>query len=83
MLTCSDSVLHLILDEADKLFELNFIEQTDEIISACSNPLLKKAMFSATIPSGVEELAKSVMSGGGVDLIRAIIGQKFVSLTLD
>lgn len=72
------SVRHLILDEADKLFELNFVEQTDEIIAACSHSDLRKGMFSATMPSGVEEMAKSVMSGGGVGLIRAIIGHKCV-----
>jgi ATP-dependent RNA helicase DDX52/ROK1 len=33
-------------------------------------------MFSATLSSGTEELAKSVMSGGGVGLIRVIVGQK-------
>lgn len=68
------SVLHLILDEADKLFELNFIEQTDEIISACSHPDLRKGMFSATMPSSVEELAASVLRQS----IRAIIGHKYV-----
>lgn len=66
----------MILDEADKLFELNFVEQTDEIIAACSHPNLRKAMLSATMPSGVEEMAKSVMSGGGVGLIRVIVGHK-------
>lgn len=73
----SHSVLHLILDEADKLFELNFIEQTDEIISACSHSDLKKGMFSATMPSSVEELAASVLRQS----VRAIIGHKFVVLS--
>lgn len=72
-------MLHLILDEADKLFELNFVEQTDEIISACSHKELRKGMFSATLPSGVEELAKSVMRGGGVGLVRVIVGHKCVT----
>lgn len=44
----------MILDESDKLFELNFIEQTDEIIAACSNPAIRKGMFSATMSSTVE-----------------------------
>lgn len=68
---------HLILDESDKLFELNFIEQTDEIIAACSNAQgVRKGMFSATMSSTVEEIAKGVMSGGGTGMIRAIVGQK-------
>ncbi|KAM0789793.1 hypothetical protein ACM66B_006645 [Microbotryomycetes sp. NB124-2] len=69
-------VRHLVLDEADKLFELNFVEQTDEILADCTHPELRKGMFSATMPSSVEEMAKSVMSGGGTGAIRAIVGHK-------
>lgn len=61
-----------MLDEADKLMEEGFLEQMDDIFSACSNDTIQKAMFSATIPSGVEELAKSIMK----DPIRVVIGQK-------
>jgi ATP-dependent RNA helicase DDX52/ROK1 len=39
-------------------------------------------MFSATMPSSVEEMAKSVMSGGGVGLIRAIVGHKYALFSL-
>lgn len=67
-----DNVRHLVLDEADKLLELGFLDQIDEILAACSNSKLRKSLFSATIPSGVEELAKSVMK----DPIRVVIGQK-------
>ncbi|GAA5938092.1 RNA-dependent ATPase ROK1 [Sporobolomyces koalae] len=74
------STTHLILDEADKLFELNFLEQTDEILAACSRPegqpQVRKGMFSATMPSSVEEMAKSVMAGAGQGLVRAIVGHK-------
>lgn len=70
--TRSCSVRHLVLDEADKLLELGFLEQTDEIFAACSNPRLQKSMFSATIPAGVESLAKSVMR----DPVRVVIGVK-------
>ncbi|BGP52138.1 RNA-dependent ATPase rok1 [Rhodotorula kratochvilovae] len=73
---------HLILDEADKLFELNFLEQTDEILAACSKDRpegageVRKGMFSATMPSSVEELAKGVMAGAGGGMVRAIVGHK-------
>lgn len=53
------------------LFELGLLAQTDEIIAACTDPSLRKAMFSATIPSGIEELATSVMN---INMIRVIIG---------
>ncbi|GAA5989286.1 hypothetical protein JCM5350_003430, partial [Sporobolomyces pararoseus] len=74
---------HLILDEADKLFELNFLEQTDEILAACATGRgdskkdeVRKGMFSATMPSSVEEMAKTVMAGAGSGLVRAIVGHK-------
>ena len=56
----------------DKLFELGLLEQTDEIIAACTLKSLHKAFFSATIPAAVEELARSVMK----DPLRVIIGLK-------
>lgn len=67
----------LVLDEADTLWSLNFAEQTAEILTACSHPALRKGMFSATLPSGVEEMAKNVIGPG---LIRTIIGHKCVAL---
>lgn len=66
------AVRTLVLDEADKLFEDRFVEQTDEILAACTNKKIKKALFSATLPSGVEQLAKTVMKKP----IRVIVGQK-------
>jgi len=66
------SVQHLVLDEADKLLELGFLEQMDEIFAACTNTNIQKSLFSATIPSGVETLAKTVMK----DPIRIVIGAK-------
>ncbi|KAL3232982.1 ATP-dependent RNA helicase ROK1 [Nakaseomyces bracarensis] len=65
-------VKHIIFDEADKLFDKTFIEQTDNILSACTDPSLRKSMFSATIPSSVEETANSIMN----DQVRVIIGHK-------
>lgn len=65
-------VEQLVIDEADKLFDQGFVEQTDDILSNCTYPKLRKSMFSATIPSGVEEMANSIMK----DPIRVIIGHK-------
>ncbi|KAK9766840.1 RNA-dependent ATPase rok1 [Basidiobolus ranarum] len=67
-----NNVRHLILDEADKLLELGFLEQMDEIFASCTYTKLQKSLFSATIPSGVESLAKTVMK----DPIRIVIGAK-------
>lgn len=63
---------HLVLDEADKLLELGFLEQTDEIIAACSGTHVRKSLFSATFFSKVQELAKTVLK----DPIRVVIGHK-------
>ena len=50
-----------IIDEADKLFEDGFVAQIDEVLAGCTHKRLQKALFSATIPPAVEELAKSIM----------------------
>ena len=67
----------LILDEADRLFEDGFLQQIDEIINACGTTAeeqkqLQRAMFSATMPEGIEELVKSVL----IDPVRVQIGQR-------
>lgn len=55
-------VLYLVLDEADKLFEMGFVEQIDAVVAACDNEDVTRALFSATLPEKVEELARSVMA---------------------
>jgi len=66
------SVEYLIMDEADRLFDLGFLEQVDEILGACTNQKLKKCMFSATMMQGVEALARSVLR----EPLRLTIGTK-------
>ncbi|BFZ54902.1 RNA-dependent ATPase rok1 [Savitreella phatthalungensis] len=66
-------VEHLVLDEADRLFEEGFVDQTDAIVAALTNPHgVRKHLFSATLPASVEELAKTVMQKP----IRLIVGRK-------
>ncbi|KAJ1673017.1 RNA-dependent ATPase rok1, partial [Spiromyces aspiralis] len=65
-----NAVQHLVLDEADRLLELGFIEQVDEILAACTNSNLNISLYSATIPSSVEQLATTIMK----DPIRITIG---------
>eukprot|EP00644_Phytophthora_capsici_P012602 jgi/Phyca11/534395/estExt2_fgenesh1_pg.C_PHYCAscaffold_230052 len=60
------------LDEADRLLELGFVEQVDEIFAACTNPKVQRAMFSATMLEGVEELAQTVLR----DPVKVAVGTK-------
>lgn len=74
------TVEELVIDEADRLFDKGFVEQTDALLAECTHPKLRKLCFSATIPASVEELAKSIMR----DPIRIIVGQKdAASSTID
>lgn len=52
---------YLVLDEADKLFELGFMEQIDGVLAACTHPKLSRALFSATLPETVEAMARTVL----------------------
>ena len=71
MLICN-SVRHLVLDEADRLLELGFLEQMDAIITACTNPRLQKSLYTATLTSTIEALAQTFMK----DPLRIVIGLK-------
>lgn len=46
----------LVLDEADRLLEMGFLEEIREIVRHCP-PRRQTMLFSATLTSGVEELA--------------------------
>ena len=66
------SVHHLILDEADRLLDSEFLEQTQEIVAACTHEGVQKAVFSATLPSGSEKIAMGFLK----DPIRIVVGLK-------
>ena len=65
-------VTMLILDEADKLLETGFLEQVDTLLAACTHPQLVRALFSATLPEGVEQLGRSVMASP----LRITVGER-------
>jgi len=54
-----DNVKWLVMDEADRLLENGFEQQVDEIIFACTSKRRRMALFSATMPERVEDLARS------------------------
>ncbi|KAF1354420.1 P-loop containing nucleoside triphosphate hydrolase protein [Lizonia empirigonia] len=51
------SIRHMVLDEADVLLDPLFREQTLALWNACTNPLLRIGLWSATMGASVEELA--------------------------
>lgn len=68
------SVKHLVLDEADRLLDREFLSQVEEIVASCKHPHLQTAVFSATLPSGAEKTAMEMLN----DPIRLVVGLKYV-----
>ena len=50
----------LVLDEADLMLDMGFIDEVQKIIRLAPN-LVQRLMFSATIPPKVQDLAKSLL----------------------
>ncbi|KAN0121465.1 P-loop containing nucleoside triphosphate hydrolase protein [Russula decolorans] len=73
-----DNVRHLILDEADRMLDQEFLFQVQEIIAACTHESIQKAVFSATLPAGVERVALDMLR----DPIRVVVGLKDTPLPL-
>lgn len=57
-----DSVDHLIIDEADEMLNMGFIEDVEEIMQHTGSEK-KTLLFSATMPLKVKDLAKKYMQG--------------------
>ena len=56
------AIEHLILDEADEMLNMGFIDDMEEIM-AYTNPNKRTLLFSATMPHKIKELAKKYMEG--------------------
>lgn len=72
------NVRHLVLDEADRMLDTEFLEQVQEVVAACTHPSIQKAVFSATLPAGAEKLAMEMLR----DPIRIVVGLKDTPLPL-
>lgn len=72
------SVRHLILDEADRMLDPEFLSQVEEITAACTHENVQKAVFSATLPAGAEKVAMAMLH----DPIRVVVGLKCVVLCI-
>jgi ATP-dependent RNA helicase DDX52/ROK1 len=67
-----DQVTTLVLDEADKLLDLGFLEQVDTLLGACTHPDVARALFSATMMPAIEQLADTVLR----QPVRVVVGEK-------
>ncbi|NQZ78666.1 MAG: DEAD/DEAH box helicase [Ekhidna sp.] len=56
-----DQVTHLILDEADRMLDMNFYDDIKKIITYLPN-LKQTSMFSATMAPKIEKLAKTILN---------------------
>ncbi|KAK7204944.1 DEAD box RNA helicase [Myxozyma melibiosi] len=77
-----DSLRHLVLDEADRLFDTTFAEQTDQILATIAKTRqssLQKTFLSATMPSSIETMALNLM----VDPLRIFISPGRAAATVD
>mmetsp|Transcript_42249 Transcript_42249/g.88699 ORF Transcript_42249/g.88699 Transcript_42249/m.88699 type:complete len:380 (+) Transcript_42249:504-1643(+) len=55
-------ICHLVLDEADRMLDMGFEEDVRYIISKCKNKETRQtAMFSATWPAAIQQLAMEFM----------------------
>ncbi|KAI4519862.1 P-loop containing nucleoside triphosphate hydrolase protein [Schizophyllum commune Tattone D] len=72
------NVRHLILDEADRMLDPEFLPQVEEIIASCTHPDVQKAVFSATLPAGAEKIAMDMLRNP----IRIVVGLKDTPLPL-
>lgn len=66
------SVETLVLDEADKLFDMGFTPQVDAVVAACTHRNIIRALFSATLPESVETMARSILR----DPLRVTVGER-------
>jgi ATP-dependent RNA helicase DeaD len=73
-----DSLRYIILDEADEMLNMGFIDEVENILSKA--PVQKRfLLFSATIPKRIEETAEKFM--GEYEILRVQTGQLTVDLT--
>ncbi|KAI0700415.1 P-loop containing nucleoside triphosphate hydrolase protein [Cytidiella melzeri] len=73
-----DNVRHIILDEADRMLDAEFLEQVQGVVAACTHPEVQKAVFSATLPANAEKIALGMLR----DPIRVVVGLKDTPLPL-
>ena len=66
-----DTVQYIVMDEADQLFDLGFLDQLDLILKKCPGDCVKM-MFSATMLPAIEILAYSML----IDPVKIVVGMQ-------
>ena len=56
-------VKHLIVDEADKMFEMGFLEQIETVFTTLKDYDVSKYLFSATMQTDIEQVVQKHMDG--------------------
>ena len=73
-------ITYVVLDEADRMFDMGFAPQIDRIVGN-TRPDRQTLLFSATFPGAVEKLARTVLSKpvqiivGGISVVSNMIAQ--------
>lgn len=67
-----DSIRIIVLDEADRMLDMGFGDEVRKIISSLPRDR-QTALFSATFPSGIEELSKEIQPQFGAKALRITI----------
>jgi ATP-dependent RNA helicase DeaD len=71
-----DSVKMIVLDEADEMLKMGFLDEVERILSEVPAPR-QVALFSATMPDEIARIARKHL----VDAIRVEIEQRFLNLS--
>ncbi|KMT23178.1 DEAD/DEAH box helicase [Clostridium cylindrosporum] len=80
-----DNVRFLVIDEADKMLNMGFIDQVKEILNCIKNDKTT-ALFSATIPEEINDLCKDYMKNAEIlkidsnILSEGNISEKFINV---
>ena len=81
-------VTYVVLDEADRMFDMGFAPQIDRIVQN-TRPDRQTMLFSATFPQAVEKLARTVLTKpvqivvGGISVVSSTIDQHVEVLSTD
>jgi ATP-dependent RNA helicase DDX52/ROK1 len=54
------------------MLDAEFLPQIQEVVASCTHPSLQKAIYSATLPAGAEQVAMGMLN----DPIRVVVGLK-------